>query len=202
MAVRFMVNRVGERYGKLVVVRFLYSKSRTEGKRKHRHYLCKCDCGKEKIVTIGDLRQGSTSSCGCSRKRFNDMPARQTYQVYQTRADKNGMPLELTFEDFKRLCEQNCYYCDKAPSNKSIYRHTKEFYLYNGLDRVDNTKGYVLKNCVPCCDVCNKAKRDMTCIEFIQWIHAAHRNLYVTTPEKSEVFLPVQEIMCESNLYW
>lgn len=30
-------------------------------------YLCKCDCGKETIVTSRSLRSGHKKSCGCLR---------------------------------------------------------------------------------------------------------------------------------------
>lgn len=54
----------GERYGKLVVVEEaepIYSKT---GKM-IRRWKCKCDCGNITIVRHGDLRNGSTVSCGC-----------------------------------------------------------------------------------------------------------------------------------------
>lgn len=31
-------------------------------------WLCRCECGNEKIVFIGNLRSGVQFSCGCSRK--------------------------------------------------------------------------------------------------------------------------------------
>lgn len=31
-------------------------------------FLCKCDCGTEKLVSSQDLRNGSSQSCGCLRK--------------------------------------------------------------------------------------------------------------------------------------
>lgn len=54
----------GERYGKLVVMEEaepIYSKT---GKM-IRRWKCKCDCGNITIVRHGDLRNGSTVSCGC-----------------------------------------------------------------------------------------------------------------------------------------
>lgn len=31
-------------------------------------WLCRCDCGRETVVTIGHLRNGTTTSCGCKPK--------------------------------------------------------------------------------------------------------------------------------------
>lgn len=48
--------------------------------------------------------------------------------------------------------------------------NTNGAYTYNGIDRVDNNKGYTITNSVPCCKDCNFAKRDMTHDEFIAWV--------------------------------
>lgn len=48
----------GQRFGKLVVVEYA---GKIKGKTK---WLCKCDCGKEKVMNAGDLKSGRTTSCG------------------------------------------------------------------------------------------------------------------------------------------
>lgn len=52
----------GERYGRLVVVRYLGRKN------KQSIWECKCDCGEIISVTSSHLRQGNTKSCGCFKK--------------------------------------------------------------------------------------------------------------------------------------
>jgi len=39
----------------------------------------------------------------------------------------------------------------------------------DGVDRVDNTKGYTKENCVPCCKICNRLKSDLTKEEFEEY---------------------------------
>lgn len=51
---------VGDRFGMLVVVEMLYGY-----KNGQTYCKCKCDCGNESIVYIGNLKQGYTQSCGC-----------------------------------------------------------------------------------------------------------------------------------------
>ena len=46
--------------------------------------------------------------------------------------------------DFDNLSKNDCFYCGKPGPN--------------GIDRVDNNKGYELSNCVPCCKHCNYVK--------------------------------------------
>ena len=42
--------------------------------------------------------------------------------------------------------------------------------VYNGLDRVDSSKGYVMSNVQPCCTRCNYAKHTGTVDEFFGWV--------------------------------
>ena len=55
--------QVGERYGRLVVVR----RASNSGRRKA-CFLCRCDCHNEVIVLAESLRNGTTKSCGCLRR--------------------------------------------------------------------------------------------------------------------------------------
>ena len=52
----------GKRFGKLTVIK------RVENKGKQIRYLCRCDCGNEKIFYASNLRRGLSTSCGCFRK--------------------------------------------------------------------------------------------------------------------------------------
>ena len=37
-----------------------------KNKNGHTQWLCKCECGKEKLVTLNSLRTGNSTSCGCN----------------------------------------------------------------------------------------------------------------------------------------
>ena len=49
----------GQRFGMLTVVEYI----------KGSYWMCKCDCGKERIVDGRHLRSGRTKSCGCQQYR-------------------------------------------------------------------------------------------------------------------------------------
>ena len=83
--------------------------------------------------------------------------------------DKRGYFFELTKEEFKILTSSDCYYCGQNPNqlhntNKNKFNGN---YIHNGVDRVDNSKGYIINNCVACCWKCNKMKGSWTQEEFI-----------------------------------
>lgn len=59
-----LIDRVGERFGRLVVVSRAEDYIAPNGK-KHIRWKCQCDCGQETIVDVCQLVQGNTKSCGC-----------------------------------------------------------------------------------------------------------------------------------------
>ena len=66
--------------------------------------------------------------------------------------------------------------CRSIPNHSKLTEKTKNHgkYKYNGVDRVENTNGYLTGNCVSCCHICNRAKGEMTVNEFYDWINKIH----------------------------
>lgn len=177
------LNLVGQKFTRLTVIECAIASNIDRSV-----WLCKCDCGNTKIVTSSKLKNGCVKSCGClnNEKRAeralimsennrkytpSEFTARRIWRVHYS---------ELFFEDFYELSQQNCYYCNSPPNNKqnapardkraAAATVAAGDFIYNGLDRVDNTKAHTKENCVPCCKICNYAKRDLTTEEFKEWI--------------------------------
>ena len=55
----------GQKFGKLVAIKIDEAKTRACGKT---YCLCRCDCGNEVSVYLGNLTSGHTRSCGCLHK--------------------------------------------------------------------------------------------------------------------------------------
>lgn len=148
-------------------------------------WLCKCDCGKITKAVVGHLKNGSRVSCGCriNRKHYlldiKDLCVNDKYKQYHKNAKKRNYKFEITKEDFKNLIYRNCHYCNSEPSNyfyiKSKNRQTYEnLVYYSGIDRIDNNKGYIINNCVPCCKICNIMKSSLSQKEFYEHIEKIH----------------------------
>ena len=169
-----LIELVGKKFGMLTVL------SRAENDRWNKPmWLCLCDCGNTKVIRGKDLRAGTTKACGC-RVGKNNKPRgvaafNNCYCSYEIGARKRGLPFELSKEVFKVLTSQHCHYCGAKPAQV-----TKGYgygdYVYNGLDRVDNSLGYFPDNVVPCCGLCNRAKSAMTVEEFLSWIRRVHKH--------------------------
>lgn len=54
---------IGTRFGRLVVIG-----AGDTDKNSHLRFVCRCDCGGTHTVLGTNLRQGTTSSCGCARR--------------------------------------------------------------------------------------------------------------------------------------
>lgn len=55
------INLTGMQFGKLVVL------GPDATKNGSLHWLCQCDCGVEKVISGGSLKNGGTKSCGCAQ---------------------------------------------------------------------------------------------------------------------------------------
>ena len=149
-------------------------------------WMCRCVCGREKIVMEQSIRNGRTRSCGCAKKEAARLrridPERQALSSlmarYHYHAKRRKLVFELTREQFKFLVTQPCHYCGSLPSAFShFYKFGKSIggLLYNGVDREDNGKGYSIDNVVSCCKQCNTAKGKLSLSAFFKWIRKVVR---------------------------
>jgi len=164
------MNETGKRYGKLLVL------DRVENDNHHTRWLCRCDCGN--TITVGGwhLRSGNTRSCGCLRKRMEKGEAAFNALVSRIKwwARKRKLVWKLSQEYARWITSQPCYYCNIEPSQITWHKKYNGRYRYNGIDRVDNSLGYIPENCVPCCGHCNMAKGSSTQSEFKYWLERTY----------------------------
>jgi hypothetical protein len=170
----------GKRFGRWLVV----GPGRKDPKRKVL-WTCKCDCGTlREDVDGANLRSGASKSCGCMVYTIQGVispsrtlvPIRKRTQSagYMFFADcfaaakKRGLSFKLTEEQFYVITSQPCHYCGKPPSLTRRTSNGKSEFTYNGVDRVNNSVGYELSNCVPCCRWCNIAKNNVSVEDFIE----------------------------------
>lgn len=177
----------GRRFGKLIVIEDLGFQFYDKHPRRMSVVKVQCDCGKVTLKPRTPILGGNIKSCGCalvehgralglSRAKIPGVAAAHaSYCAYTKSARNRELEWGLTETDFITITSQQCFYCGALPSNVSksgVYRGN---YVYNGIDRIHNDKGYVPGNCIAACFVCNRAKSNMKFDAFMDWIEKFRR---------------------------
>lgn len=144
-----LVNRAGQRYGRLVAISHFYKPGRGSA-----YWRCLCDCGGS-ISTRSDLLgSGATVSCGCiSRQRLAE--GRITHGCYKHRAFRAWEGMVARCHNPRHVAYAN--YGGRGISVCGEWRDSPEKFLswadLNGwapglqVDRIDNDRGYSPENC-------------------------------------------------------
>lgn len=171
------VDHAGKRFGRLIALNLIPRKTRWG----NRIWECKCDCGTIKEISSSQLVAGYSRSCGClqrdiQRKRFLKSPGEGSFNlIFKTyRNNADGRSFTISEQQFRDMIARPCHYCGRPPFNiyKSLYG-TGDL-IYNGIDRVDSSRGYEPDNCVPCCKFCNRAKMAMSISDFKAWVNLVY----------------------------
>lgn len=153
-------------------------------KQKEYKFECKCICGNKRVIRQWTLlKSENNKSCGCKfkelKQRFilaDDKAAfNKIFRGYKISADSRNLDFNLSFDEFKKIVKSNCFYCNVEP--KQVSKSKSSSITYNGIDRVDNEKGYTSSNVVACCGFCNVAKNNLSIEEFKMKIEKIYKNL-------------------------
>lgn len=174
------IKKMLEEKNNLKVIEYIDGKIKYKnGGYKKKYVKLKCICSKEFIIRIGDYND--YKSCGCLRgnnlkvDNNRNLPKgeasfRSVYKTYKVNCNRKNRDFNLSIEEFKEIINKPCYYCGIERSNVSNSSTKNGSYFYNGIDRIDNKKGYYVDNVVPCCKNCNIAKASLTQEEFFNLI--------------------------------
>jgi hypothetical protein len=93
--------------------------------------------------------------CSLGRQGPKKTPFLWLYNKVKYEAKKGQRAFTLTFAQFLKFTEQDCFYCGA----EVVWRpHAKRLGRNYNLDRKNNALGYTARNCVTCCGRCNRAK--------------------------------------------
>ena len=151
-----LLNIANEKYGMLTVL------AEVE-KPKHlatqaRYWLCRCDCGNEKVFLMGALRTGNTKSCGCNKGNFCSQKAlghghstirngkSLTYESWTAMRSRCNNPKQASYKNYGgrgiKICDEwnnsfEAFLKDMGERPSSQY----------SLERIDNNGNYCPGNC-------------------------------------------------------
>lgn len=174
----------GDRFGLLIV-----REVKRGAKGVHPHAACVCDCGRMRAVRHTRLRRQRVDRCAScalkaawtTRPRMDRTERRLIAKEseYRTNAKGRGIVWGLSRDRFRVLIAAPCRYCGLGGAG--------------GVDRANNSRGYVPDNSVPCCAQCNYAKRDQSVDEFLRWIERVHAHQGVLQRDRSLLLCLAQQ---------
>ena len=112
----------------------------------YRTWLCKCDCGKTKIIRAHSLLSGNTKSCGCNKgwvkHHMSYTPLHKLWRAMKRRCYNHN---DIGYKNYGgreiKVCDRwlnsfENFYADMGVPKEGM-----------SLDRIDNDKGYCPENC-------------------------------------------------------
>lgn len=153
----------GRRFGRLVALRIS-----EQPKRKHVRWLCVCDCGTEKVFSGGNLKQGTTLSCGCLKREsktthgLTGTPEWKIITNSKKRAKELGLEHNLVFSDI--VIPEVCPLLG-IPLIHGVKIHHDQS---PSIDRINSEFGYVKGNVWVISMRANKIKNSASFSEFIK----------------------------------
>lgn len=142
-----MENLIDKKFGRLIPI-----KQVGIDKWKNTKYLCRCSCGKEKIINGRDLKSGHTKSCGCLYKinknslkhghRTLDKTSK-TYQAWASMKQRCNSPNDPAY---KYYGNRKIKVCNRWLKFENFLKDVGEISHGLTLDRINNNKGYNPKN--------------------------------------------------------
>jgi hypothetical protein len=161
---------------------------------KGKYWHATCGCGHKSTIRQDVIINKRSLSCGkcdyhnqLKRDRgytgWNRMEDRtiplinNEWAIYKGNAREDKRDFLLTKDDFKNFIFDNCHYCRREPYRIKKDKFSDEQITINGVDRIDSNIGYIVKNCVTCCSICNTMKNTLSVQEFKEHIVLLHSNL-------------------------
>lgn len=176
-----VISYVNKKFGRLLVIEELGMTPTRETT----IFGCLCDCGNKFATKSSYLKSGTTKSCGCLHRESvklkypyagkNALPyghasRNELLSSYKKSARDREIVWGISDDAAFRLFAQPCSYCETPPDTfRKPNKQVNGGFWYSGIDRVDNSIGYVPTNVVSCCWNCNRAKGKLSYDEFIAW---------------------------------
>lgn len=143
------MDMTGKVYGRLTVIR-----SSEPVPRRPVHWVCKCECGTEKIINGNNLRRGSTNSCGCLQKDLiigrqikHGFAGTGTYKSWHSMIQRCS---KVSKDGYKRYGGAGITVCERwarSDGFKNFLKDMGDRPENATLDRINPSGGYGPENC-------------------------------------------------------
>lgn len=136
----------GKRFGRVEVIGYAGNDPRNNTR-----WLCRCDCGIEKIIRRVHLVDGTSTSCGCYQKEINGSWSRThgmtnapTHRSWNAMLGRCNRPHNASYE---RYGGRGIQVCDRWKTFENFFADMSEKPKGCVIDRKDNDGNYEPSNC-------------------------------------------------------
>ena len=131
----------GRRFGYLTAVKLAHAHGG------HAHWLCSCDCGKDKVVRASHLKSGHTISCGCKHGSVTHMESKtRLYHIWSGMLERCGNKNNPQYASYGgrgiKVCKE---WIDYVPFRNWALANGYQEHL--SIDRINNDGNYCPENC-------------------------------------------------------
>lgn len=137
----------GKRFGRLVVL------EQAETRHTRTRWLCKCDCGKTKIIQSNHLKSGASTSCGCYGKekvsqavKKHGLSSSNLFFIWSAMKQRCLNPKDKNYKDYGG---RGITVCSEWLNPENFYKWAIANAYKKGLsiDRIDVNGNYEPLNC-------------------------------------------------------
>ena len=141
-------NQVGKTYGMLTVL----AEAERAGKNRRVLVRCSCEAAPEKVVYLGDIRSGATTSCGCANKAAlkaaNTTHGLRQHPLYRTWAQMLQRCQNPNYGQYSDYGGRGIAVCERWQKFENFYEDMQPTHREGlTLDRKENNQGYSSENC-------------------------------------------------------
>lgn len=137
----------GERYGMLTIIKEVERRVTPSG-RPYRRFRCQCDCGKDKIVDLANLKHNGLKSCGCiivTHGRTRNGTYDPTYKRWVDMRKRCSNPRSTNYKNYGG---RGITVCDRWDDFTAFLEDMGECPSPNHqIERIDNDGNYDSGNC-------------------------------------------------------
>lgn len=138
------IDLVGNRYGKLIVIK--RDELAVRGMNISSHWIVKCDCGVERSISSGVLRGGEQQSCGCMRGKHGYGIPKKAFQRWSNMMKRCYSP--TSEKDSRNYLERGIIVCERWHDPRKYYEDIgNPPFEKASIDRIDNNGNYEPSNC-------------------------------------------------------
>lgn len=199
------IKRVGSMFTDLTNKKFgqwkVIKQDETNKKTHHSRWLCKCSCGKEKVLYARNLVRNHTISCGCSRRKKMMSGCEDINSAYFTNFKKSalrrGYTFEITAEDVWYIYEQQNRKCAFSGLSVTFDKNTTHGKTITAsIDRKNSNIGYIKDNIQIVHKCVNFLKRSMSDSELLFW----SKLIYLNNKKDADLIKEINYVIAGTKL--